>query len=171
MSPTRLTWGPPYDYAYSGALYIHLNLANFTNVSFSGDSINEKERERKVKLQCIYSKSCRGSGKGYPKVRIQSSFFLPQVIINLYPSLSSVEHRRRYFEKCLRVFFIHTIEVNGVQCFSSEYLLCVLRKKKSNRSAMTWSWINDRSLIFWFLTTVTLSVFYTALRTNEKQAS
>jgi len=40
------------------------------------------------------------TGIVHPKMKIVSSFTLPQVVPNLYTFLSSVEHKGRYFEEC-----------------------------------------------------------------------
>jgi len=36
----------------------------------------------------------------HPKMKTQSSFTRPQVVLNLYEFLSFTEHKQRYFEEC-----------------------------------------------------------------------
>ncbi len=82
----------------------------------------------------------------HPKMKIMSSFTLPQVVPNLYECVCSAEHKGRYSEECGKqsssgapltsiVFIFPTMEVNGAPKqpdykLSSEYLpLCSGRTK------------------------------------------
>jgi len=82
----------------------------------------------------------------HPKMKMLSSFTHLQIVPNLCEFLSSVEHKRRYFEECqwpnhwLPYFFPHTMKVNGAhQLFgywhSSKYLLflCTTEERNSHR--------------------------------------
>jgi len=57
------------------------------------------------------------TGIVHPKMKILSSFTLPQVVPNLYTFLSSVEHKGRYFEECGKLnssrTLFYTMRVNG----------------------------------------------------------
>ncbi len=54
-------------------------------------------------LQCMKHLVPRLEFKGivHPKLKILSSFTLPQVVPNLYEYLCSAEHKGRYFEESL----------------------------------------------------------------------
>ncbi len=64
-----------------------------------------------------------------------SLFLHPHAIPNLYNLLSSVEHKRRYFEKCLSLFFgpYNGSQWSPKQFHSSKYLiLCFKGERKSH---------------------------------------
>jgi len=72
--------------------------------------------------------------KGYSKIKIYSTFTHPCVGQTLYDLISSVEHKRRYFWEMWEVFFffLHTLEVNGLQCRlvpNVFIIFCVQQKK------------------------------------------
>ncbi len=110
----------------------------------------------------------------HPKMKILSSFTLPQLVPNLYECVCSAEHKGRYSEECGKqsssgapltsiVFFFPTMEVNGAPKqpgykLSSKYLpLCSAEQTHSYRFGTSWGWVND-DRIFIFGWTIPLTV-------------
>lgn len=75
------------------------------------------------------------------------------VVPNLYNLLYSVEHNRRYFEKCL-CFFVHTVKVGWVQCCLN---LNILQNNFFyTHTGLELVWVNNDSIFTFVWTTFKL---------------
>jgi len=67
-------------------------------------------------------------------VQQQNENHHPHIIPNMFEFLSTLEHKRRYFDKNVCVF-VHTMEINGHQTFFKIYYFVptAIKEKKKNQ--------------------------------------
>ncbi len=98
----------------------------------------------------VHGKSIKGIV--HPKMKILSSFTLPQVIPNLYECLCSAEHKGRYSEECGKQSNSGaplTSKQPGYKLSSKYFPLCLAEQRNSYRFRTTWGRVNyDRIFIF-----------------------